>query len=164
MLKIILSICIATVMTSYKPITEQLENNELIHAELLNRSVEFVYQSDSNTVEEIETDLRFEALVHATWRLETGNGTSYLWTAHNNAGGIRYTQEYAHFESQEEGMQVLRELLEWYVDQFGYDFVSIRDMYCDCGGNDYEIFMQIYNEEMEKLSDNNNKLRSDEEC
>lgn len=44
---------------------------------------------------------KFEALVNATWRIETGNGTSTLWTDFNNAGGIKdfYTGEYVRYGS-----------------------------------------------------------------
>lgn len=95
-------------------------------------------------------DLQWEAFLSATWRLETGNGTSSLWTNGHNAGGIKCGQSYCHYETEEEGMQALERLLRIYVDQFGYDFKAIRARYCQCGPEDYPKFMEIYYEEYGK--------------
>ena len=102
----------------------------------------------------ISLDPNFEALVKATWRIETGNGTSYLWKRYNNAGGIKdyYTGNYVSYQSEEEGMQALRELLlNKYVDKYDYDLKSIRKEYCyQCGHKDYKVFKELFEEELVK--------------
>lgn len=104
-------------------------------------------------VEEVEEpDPRWIALVNATWRLETGNGTSFMWVEHNNAGGIKCGVDYCSYESEEQGRESLESLLVAYVDDYGYDLESIRLEYCGshCGIEDLNIFTQIYNEELNK--------------
>ena len=91
----------------------------------------------------------FEALVNATWRLETGNGTSKLWLERNNAGGIKCGTSYCQDVSGEAGMQRLRNLLKRYVARYGYDLEAIRSVYSE--SNDTELFRQIFNEERSKL-------------
>ena len=98
------------------------------------------------TVKPIDHD--FEALVRATFRLETGNGSSKLWLSHNNAGGIKCGSEFCKYATQEEGLDHLARLLRTYVDRFGYDFEAIRSMYSE--SDDTELFTQIYYEEREK--------------
>ena len=131
------------------------ESEDLPTVDLFNRDIEFIYPEIEEQVEVVEIvediDYRFEALVQATWRLETGNGTSALWASCNNAGGIKQGFEYKCYPTQEQGVEALRGLLVWYVDRFGYDFKAIRDLYCQCGEQDYYNFMQIYNEELSKL-------------
>lgn len=160
LIKICIVICLGTMAIGVSVVDgkangdEHQEEVELPPIELFNRDVEFVYQEVEEPVnEEIieEIDYRFEALVQATWRLETGNGTSYLWASCGNAGGIKQGSEYKCYPNQEQGMSELRGLLTWYVEQFGYDFRAIRDLYCQCGEQDYINFMQIYNEELQKL-------------
>lgn len=98
---------------------------------------------------EPEIDTNFEALVMATWRLETGNGTSRLWLTHNNPGGVKCGSEYCRYSSKEQGLQSLRTLLTKYVDRFGYDFEAIRSVYSE--SDDTQLFRQIFYEEKEKL-------------
>ena len=93
-------------------------------------------------------DRDFEALVRATFRLETGNGSSKLWLSHNNAGGTKCGSELCKYATQEEGLDHLARLLRTYVDRFGYDFEAIRSMYSE--SDDTELFTQIYYEEREK--------------
>ena len=92
-------------------------------------------------------DKEWVALVSATWRYETGNGKSRLWTKWNNAGGIKCGSEYCTYDSKESGMEALENLLQGYVEKYGYDFRAIRERYCQCGPEDYDKFMQIYYEE-----------------
>lgn len=99
---------------------------------------------------EPEPDKEWLAFVSATWRLETGNGTSYLWEYNNNPGGIKCGTDYCTFSSKDEGMQIFEDLLQDYVDTYGYDFRAIRDRYCQCGPEDYDKFMEIYYEEYSK--------------
>lgn len=90
--------------------------------------------------------------MNATWRLETGNGTSPLWVEHRNAGGIKCGSDaYCSYASIESGWQSLEELLAVYVDTFGYDLAAIREVYCyQCGDSDLNAFTQIFYEELEK--------------
>ncbi len=99
-------------------------------------------------------DQRFEALVIATWRLETGNGTSLLWLNSNNPGGIKCGLEYCSYQTQEEGMRALETLLEWYVDEYAYNLEEIRYKYCGqhCGSEDLKTFTEIFNQEKERMS------------
>lgn len=101
---------------------------------------------------EIENLKEFNALVSATFRLETGNGSSYLWTEHNNAGGIKCGVEYCSYSSKSEGMVSLAQLLERYVDKYGYDLEAIRYEYCGshCGDGDLQTFTEIFNQEKER--------------
>lgn len=110
-----------------------------------------------NEVKKLEVELEvelenlkdFNALVGATFRLETGNGTSYLWNEHNNAGGIKCGVVYCSYDSEQDGMKALASLLERYVDKYGYDFKAIRYEYCGshCGDVDLQTFKTIYHEE-----------------
>lgn len=59
---------------------------------------------------------------------------------------------YKHYESKEHGLQALNDLLEQYVDAFGYDIKAIRSTYCPisdegCIG-DSEKFIEIYEREL----------------
>lgn len=97
----------------------------------------------------------FHALVRATFRRETGNGSSSMWVNMNNPGGIKCngpgqqcsSDGYRFFESKQEGLDAQVRLLEWYVDNYGYDFRTIREVYCQCGPEDYGKFMELYYEE-----------------
>lgn len=100
---------------------------------------------------EPEIDTNFEALVMATWRLETGNGTSRLWLTYNNPGGVKCGSEYCRYSSKEQGLQSLRTLLTKYVDRFGYDFEAIRSVYSE--SDDTQLFRQIFYEEKEKYNE-----------
>lgn len=107
--------------------------------------------AESSSYIEEDIDIRYEALVSATFRLETGNGTSRMWRENFNAGGIKCGGRYCTYSSEQEGLQALRNLLDRYVEEFGYNFEAIRNKYCQCGPEDYPKFMQIYNEELNKL-------------
>lgn len=99
--------------------------------------------------------LEFHALIRATFRYETGNGTSSMWVNMNNPGGLKCNgpgqqcsaDGYRFFESKKAGLDEKVRLLEGYVDRYGYDFRTIREVYCQCGPEDYYKFMDIYNEE-----------------
>ncbi|MFV0382350.1 MAG: glucosaminidase domain-containing protein [Breznakia sp.] len=53
---------------------------------------------------------------YATWALETGYGTSDLWTEHNNPAGIKCGIEYCSYINEEEGYEAMFELLSEYTD------------------------------------------------
>lgn len=93
-------------------------------------------------------------MVIATWRLETGNGTSPMWLYQNNAGGIKRNGVYHTFDSQESGWKALEDLLynDYYL-VYGLDLRAIRNRYCgiECGEEDLIKFTEIYNEELAKL-------------
>lgn len=92
-------------------------------------------------------------MVQATWRLETGNGTSDVWHKLNNPGGIIRGGEYVRYPTKEDGMRDLEILLRKYVEEFRYDFSAIRTKYCGshCGQEDIDKFVQIYKEEIEGI-------------
>ncbi|CAM3603673.1 glucosaminidase domain-containing protein [Erysipelothrix urinaevulpis] len=111
------------------------------------------YQEPRETVDVTDYENNeFEALVESTWRIETGNGTSSLWTKQNNAGGIKdaHTGKYKVYETKEQGKHDLRILLSEYVKAYGYDLKSIRNRYCQCGPSDLKEFTQIYKEELNR--------------
>ena len=88
----------------------------------------------------------------ATWRLETGNGTSNLWLNSFNAGGIKCGDSYCQYDNEEHGMSILKDILIDYVNVYGYDLKSIRQRYCGihCGDSDLITFTEIFNEELTK--------------
>lgn len=107
----------------------------------------------------LEEEQMFEALFHATFNLETGYGTSYMWLVDNNAGGIKGIRPdgsygFMRYASKEKGLKALRLKLEEYVDMFGYDLQAIRYRYCyRCGTEDLERFTRIFNEELQKIKE-----------
>lgn len=119
---------------------QRLENERLEKEKL---------EKEEHEESSIFIDRDFEALVQATWRLETGNGSSELWRLNNNAGGIRCGKVYCSYESKSVGMASLRRLLQGYVNKHGYDLEAIRNIYSE--SNDTELFRQIYNEEKGKI-------------
>ena len=94
----------------------------------------------------------YRALLQATWRLETGNGTSELWTRFKNPGGIKCGYEYCKYPDTETAWSTLDALLKQYVEKYGYDLESIRNEYCGshCSSKDLKEFTLIYNEELGK--------------
>lgn len=135
------------------------EIETISYEEILPNFVSFEVEEEEEVIEEVEIveeviDREWLALVSATFRLETGNGTSNMWVNHYNAGGIKCwngNNDYCSYESEEEGLQALESLLESYVRDFGYDFKAIRNKYNPGDGQDYERFMVIYYEELNKL-------------
>lgn len=140
-----LNITAKEIKRDLKPIIEfkKQEDLEAIKkAKLENNIKKALHQESSNF---IEIDTNFEALVKATWRLETGNGTSRLWLTQSNAGGVKCGKEYCSYQTKEAGLEALRTLLSRYVESFGYDLEAIRSVYSE--SDDTEIFRQIYIEE-----------------
>lgn len=86
-----------------------------------------------------------------------------MWVYSFNAGGIKCNGDeydctldgFKVFRNEQEGMEQLENLLNDYVDKYGYDLKSIRDRYCQCeyGYGDLELFTELYNIELEKLND-----------
>lgn len=154
-LKITLTIALALIQSinaipnssteKLKPIIEFKEQIDLeaLRKEKLEYNIEKYLHQESSAY--IEVDTNFEALVRATWRLETGNGTSRLWLTQNNAGGVKCGKEYCSYQTKEAGLEALKTLLSRYVDNFGYDLEAIRSVYSE--SNDTELFRQIYLEE-----------------
>lgn len=87
--------------------------------------------------------------MNATWRIETGNGTSALWQNYNNAGGIKCGNDYCRYKNKEHGYNELKELLLRYRKKYGFDLEAIRYEYCGshCGEKDLQVFTEIFNEE-----------------
>lgn len=88
------------------------------------------------------------ALKTATWRLETGNGTSRLWLENNNAGGIKCGSQYCKYDSQETGQKALDKLLRTYVQKYSFNIREIRYIYSGNTPNDFENFMLVFKEEL----------------
>lgn len=146
-------------------VNEQNEINEKYNRELTEENnnlrneletLEFTIQEMNKVINDLNSELaEWRALITATWRLETGNGSSYLWNTHFNAGGIKnYNNEYKSYPSKKQGLQALETLLKGYVDLYGYDIKKIRSIYCPttekgCEG-DYEKFIEIYEGELKK--------------
>jgi len=123
----------------------------------LNDSVNWLEKKNDSLIdriEELEEQLpKWIAFNNATWRVETGNGTSELWLRNNNAGGMRTNGEWHKYDRQEDGLEAMSNLLATYVNELGYNFKAIRYKYCGahCGDVDYNSFMRIYNEEINKV-------------
>ena len=119
-------------------------------------------QQELEEIEVTTVDYQFEALVNATFNLETGYGTSDLWVYNNNAGGYKCngspneqcTQDnYRIFDAKYESILALRELLIDYVNTYGYDLQAIRSRYCEnCGESDLNTFTELYYKELEALT------------
>lgn len=114
--------------------------------------VEFIDTSEVETSSiQKWRDPIFDAIVRATWRLETGNGTSLVWLRYNNAGGIKCGSDYCTYESEEQGLNALEMLLQDYYTVYGTDFKRLRERYCEnCGIEDLNEFTAIYQEEISK--------------
>lgn len=157
----ILILLLFTKLTVAENEYSQLEDNHIELVEELNKretelnNIKNELETLEYTLDEIEKeDNEWIALVNATFRLETGNGTSNLWLNYNNAGGIKCENVYCVYDTKESGLQALKTLLEHYISEFGYDIKAIRNKYCPlsdkgCIG-DYERFTEIYNYELEK--------------
>lgn len=146
-------------------VNEQNEINEKYNRELTEENnnlrneletLEFTIQEMNKVINDLNSELaEWRALVIATWRLETGNGSSYLWKHHFNAGGIKNNDnEYKSYSNEERGLNDLKTLLRRYVNKYGYDIKKIRSIYCPttekgCEG-DYEKFIEIYEGELRK--------------
>ena len=134
-----------------EPDPDPIRNPELIVPPKSDPEPEQEEHAESSSYIEEDPDIRYEALVTATFRLETGNGTSRMWRENFNAGGIKCGGKYCTYSSEEEGLAALRNLLNKYVEEFGYDLKGIRDKYCQCGPEDLPKFKGIYYEELNKL-------------
>lgn len=51
----------------------------------------------------------------ATWILETGNGSSKMWTQHNNPAGIKCGEDYCSYPSKDAGLAQMFHLLNQYT-------------------------------------------------
>ena len=121
---------------------EEIRQNKL-ELEIRKAKKRLAVKEQAKKVTEFEKNL--QALVRATFRLETGNGTSQLWLKYNNAGGIKCGGEYCEYSNGAEGMQHLENLLRKYVEKFGFNLKAIRDVYSE--SDDTKLFTEIYNNE-----------------
>lgn len=51
----------------------------------------------------------------ATWILETGNGSSKMWTQHNNPAGIKCGKDYCSYPSKDAGLAQMFNILDQYT-------------------------------------------------
>lgn len=119
---------------------EELRKQEKIEAEAKVKA-----EAEARAQEEI----KMEALVNATYILETGHGKSRLWREQFNAGGIKCGTKYCVYGSAQEGWQALRNLLGRYVEAHGYNLKAIRDIYSET--DDTLLFTSIYNKQIKIL-------------
>lgn len=81
----------------------------------------------------------------ATWAWETGWGTSELWQLHNNPAGITCGYEYCSYESQEQGLQAMFQLMRYYINELGRNTVtSVRELWSE--SEDAEMIYAIMEE------------------
>lgn len=125
------------------------QTNLVKEIEIMKNNQSILLES-STTSEPKWRDPKYVAFVNATWRIETGNGTSQLWLEYNNPGGIKCGSEYCFYDSQKSGLEALNSLLIEYWEVYGMDIKAIRQRYCQCGDDDFQKFMEIYNEELKK--------------
>lgn len=104
-----------------------------------------------NTYEKHEEEKEIEIFKRTIFRLETGNGTSYLWIYKNNPGGIKCGVDYCTYSTPDDGMKSLDSLIRLYYRDYGKDYKAATDRYCQCGEEYYPLFMEIYNEEKIKV-------------
>lgn len=91
----------------------------------------------------------------ATWGLETGWGSSVLWRSDNNPAGIVCSGVYCSYESKEDGMAAMFELLQRYINgSIEYvgkrnTLVEVRNMWSETDDVDdiLDIWKHILKEE-----------------
>lgn len=134
----------------YKTQYDNLSNSFNKHVERYRESFEIEIQELRDEIERLEQELEDEkllnTLVRATFRHETGNGTSRLWLENNNAGGIKCGSGWCKYTDPSTGIHSLKTLLRSYRNRYGDDLRAIREVYCQ-GGCDFADFMIIYEEE-----------------
>ncbi len=82
----------------------------------------------------------------ATFLWETGSGTSAPWVENNNPAGIRCGVNYCTYESAEEGLTAMFELLDIYIDIHGLktiDDIRIRWSEADDSDDIVSMWKQI---------------------
>lgn len=68
----------------------------------------------------------------ATWAWETGHGSSDLWINHNNPAGITCGMEYCSYDTQEQGLQAMFNLMRYYVNELGRNTVrEVRELWSE---------------------------------
>lgn len=78
----------------------------------------------------------------ATWIWETGYGSSDLWINHNNPAGITCGMEYCSYNTQEQGLQAMFNLMRYYVDELDRNTVaSVRELWSE--SNDAQQIVEI---------------------
>lgn len=82
----------------------------------------------------------------ATWAWETGWGTSELWLNSNNPAGITCGSEYCSYESQEQGLQAMFQLMRHYINELDRNTVrEVRELWSESEDTEciVEIMLQI---------------------
>ncbi|HAH92831.1 MAG TPA: hypothetical protein DCM01_02880 [Dielma fastidiosa] len=68
----------------------------------------------------------------ATWAWETGHGTSELWLTNNNPAGITCGTEYCAYESKEQGLHAMFNLMSYYIRELNRCTVaSVRELWSE---------------------------------
>ena len=81
----------------------------------------------------------------ATWAWETGNGSSELWRYHNNPAGITCGEEYCSYDTQEQGLYAMFNLMRYYVNELGRNTVAgVRELWSE--SDDAHMIVQIMEE------------------
>lgn len=91
---------------------------------------------------EFDLDVGF---LFSTFLLETGNGTSQLWLEHNNPAGIKSVDgsgRYQSYETQEDGLRAMYELIKHYTDKGINSVDDIRSVWSE--SEDTEKILEIW--------------------
>lgn len=67
----------------------------------------------------------------ATWCWETGNGSSDLWRYHNNPAGITCGIEYCSYDTQEQGLHAMFNLMSYYIRLNRCTVASVRELWSE---------------------------------
>ena len=68
----------------------------------------------------------------ATWAWETGYGCSDLWINHNNPAGITCGMGYCSYDSEEQGLQAMFNLMNYYIRGLNRCTVaSVRELWSE---------------------------------
>lgn len=85
------------------------------------------------------------SFVLATWAWETGWGSSDLWLHNNNPAGITCGADYCTYETQQQGLQAMFQLMRYYVNELDRNTVtSVRDLWSE--SDDAECIVKIMEE------------------
>ena len=95
---------------------------------------------------EMATDYGIDAsFALATWIWETGNGNSDLWQLHNNPAGITCREEYCSYDSKEQGLQAMFNLMNYYIRGLNRCTVAdVRELWSE--SDDAHMIVQIMEE------------------
>ncbi|RHN01507.1 glucosaminidase domain-containing protein [Dielma fastidiosa] len=82
---------------------------------------------------EMATDYGIDAsFALATFAWETGYGSSELWNSCNNPAGITCGEEYCSYDSQEQGLHAMFNLMSYYIRELNRCTVaSVRELWSE---------------------------------